>query len=507
MKKLCSIITLVFISFLFFFSNKAVFSEESKSIVILHTNDFHGHMFPYEDSSMIPPPGKTGGFQYLATLIKEEREKNPGRVILLDGGDIAQGSIYSNLSYGIPVVELMNYLKYDAFAIGNHEFDWGEERLVDMIKTAQFPVLSANVIMRDGGNFIKGAQPYTVKNINGLRVGIIGLTITNTSILGPSCEVYKYDFLSPEETARNYISLLKSVHKADLIVVLSHLGLNRDKTLAEEVPGIDVIVGAHTHIPLEEPLVVKDTIILQADCYMKYLGKLEIEYDPAEKKIISYKGKLMKITDSEITPDPEVTCLLNDYTEKYASLAGRIVGKTSVDLMRNSSRESTIGNLFTDIIKDSCKADIGMINSKGIRVDIPAGDVTMEQIYAAYPFDDIIVSMDLKGKDIMEILEQSVEGSHSILQVSSGLKLKYNMAAPPGERLIEAKYKDEFIDPMATYKVATIDFLVSGGDGYEAFSLGENVKYTISVRDALVNYFTFNNPVVCKIEGRIEIVE
>lgn len=501
MKKTCFLIYII----IFLFTIKGASAEDTAKIILLHTNDIHGRLFPYDNPIVAEPPVMTGGFQYLATVINKERSENPGKVLLLDGGDTFQGSMYSNLSFGIPVIELMNYLRYDAMVLGNHDFDWSEEKLMDLISTAGFPVLSSNVIMKDNGDFIKGAVPYTVKNINGVRTGIIGLTTDNTSIMGPSCETFKYDFLSPEETVKKYITLLENIHKAELIIVLSHLGLYEDQILAEKVPEIDIIVGAHTHTAIFEPILAGKTIILQADCYLSYLGRLEIEFDKEKKEIISYQGKLIKIVDSDIEPDSEVSFLLKDYTEKYDLLAKEIVGVESGDLIRDSWNESTIGNLFADIIKDAGKTDMGFINSKGIRADILSGNVTMEEIYAAYPFDDILVSMELSGKDILEILEISFNGEHSILQVSSGLELEYNRSNPVGQRLIEAKFNGEMIEPDRIYTVTTIYFLSTGKDDYEPFVRGKNLKNLILARDAIRDYFKSNSPVTGKIDGRIEI--
>ena len=382
-----------------------VLAENLRKIILLHTNDIHGHMFPYEDKNTSSDDEKTGGFQYLATLINKERSENPGSILLLDGGDLAQGNIYSNLAYGIPVVEIMNFLKYDATVTGNHEFDWEIRRLEEMIEKADFSFLAANVIRKEDGNFIKGSVPYIIKEINGVRLGIIGITGADTSVFGPEFNSEEYLFLAPEETLKKYIPLIRFTHKVDLLIVLSHLGLHNDKKLASKISGIDIIVGSHSHTFLEEPVMENNTIIVQAGKYINCLGRLEIEVDIEENKIIDYKGNLLKVNDS-IKPDREVAWLLDNYKLKYGAIAQKVVGINEIELIKSIENETNMGNLFTDSMREFGKADIAMINANAFRENIPVGPVTMEDLYEVYPYDNVLITMDLTGKDIKDILEK-----------------------------------------------------------------------------------------------------
>lgn len=482
-----------------------VFGEETVKIVLLHTNDIHGHIYPYEDARIAPGPEKIGGFEYLSTLIKKERAENPD-ALLLDGGDIAQGSLYSNLAYGIPVIELMNTAGYDCLAPGNHDFDWGAEKLSGMINAATFPVIAANVIERKSGNFIPGTKPYILKDINGIRIGIIGIACTDTTVLSPECSKEKYNFLSAEETLKCYIPVLKQIHKADLIMVISHLGYREDVKLADMVSDIDIIVGAHSHTALKEPVMKNNTIIIQAGCYLTYLGKTELEVDKEKKKIISYRGELIKILDSQIEPDMEVKALLDKYKEKYKSFGEKVIGEASVELTKSNTKECNLGNLIADIMRITGEADIALINTGGIREDIPAGPVTIEKIYGVYPFENMLISMDLKGKYIKEIIETTFNGSHAILQVS-GLKIKYDFSKPGREKTVEILVNNQPLDDEKIYRVTTADFLAIGGDGYESFKKGENLQNIMPIRDSIIKYFQDHSPVSAEIEGRLENVE
>lgn len=483
-----------------------VFAGERVKIIILHTNDIHGHMLPYENSKIAPPPEQIAGFQYLSSLIKKEREENPDSVLLLDGGDRAQGTLYSNLAWGIPVMELMNYIGYDATVIGNHDLDWGYEKLNDMITATDFPVLSANVLTKNNENFIPGVKPFIIKHIKGIRIGIIGISTSDTTIMGSGSGFENYDFISPEITLKKYIPLLKKIYNVDLLILLSHMGYKTDLSVASEFPGIDIIVGGHSHTALKTPVLAGRTLIVQADKYMEYLGKLEIEFDTEKKEIVSYKGELMTISDGNLEPDAGINKKLNKYKEKYSSLATEVMGEASVELTHSKTSESSVGNFVTDIMRETCRTDIGLINSGGLREDIPAGKVTMEKIYSLFPFEDLLITLELKGKDIKDIMEKCADNQHGILQIS-GMKVIFDFSRPEGKRVVSITIKDKKLDPEATYSVATIDFLAQGGDGYDTFKNGKDIRNIMPLRDLIIHYFKEHSPVSGKIEGRIEILK
>jgi len=484
--------------------NSSSLAEETAKIVILHTNDIHGFMFPYIDDK-ISPEKEIGGFQYLSTLIKNERAKNPGKVLLLDGGDIVQGTIYSNLSGGIPLIELMNDLKYDATVTGNHEFDWSARKLEHLIEIADFPVLVANVIRKSDGGFLNGSTPYTLKNVNGVKIGIIGVTFPDTSIIGQEFEADEYDFLSPEETLKMYVPVLKNIHKVDLVVILSHLGVKYDQKIAEEIPEIDIIVGSHSHTTLVEPILIGDTIIIQAKSYMVYLGRLEIDFDVETKEIVSYEGKLLSINE-EIIPDPEVEWALNNFLDKFKEYAERVIGVTEVNLDRYIDRETNFGNLFADSMIEAGKTDIALINNIAIRVPVPQGEFTMEKLYEVYPYDNILTTMDLTGQDIKDILEWAIIYKYGLLNVS-GMTVRYDLSQPDGQKAVEIIIRDKPIDLKGTYSVSVPDFLAMGGNEYYMFKNGKNLKKVITIRNAVEKYLEMNSPVNPRVEGRIIIDE
>jgi len=491
----------ILILFLIIFLSSSVYGGEKVKIVIFHTNDIHGHIFPYDNKNI--SEHAIGGFQYLSSIIKEERKTNSGHVLLIDGGDFAQGTIWSNLDYGLATVDIMNALNYDCSVVGNHEFDWGMDKLDNMVGSASFTVLSCNIVSKEDGSFIERTKPYIMKEIDGIRIGIIGISSVDTGIINFKVR-NKYDFLPPEDILPVYINLLKKLHKADIIAVLSHEGYELDKDLSLKVPGIDIIIGGHSNTILEKPLISGNTIIVQAGNYLVWTGRLELEFDRELKKITSYKGNLIKIDNNVIEPDPEISLLLEKYKEKYKAIASEVIGKTSVDLVSYRKGESNMGNFVADIIRKYGNSRIGIINSGALRENIPSGDITFEKIYSAFPFNDELISMDLKGKDIIEILSNNFAGKHGILQVS-GIKVKY-ISESEGNNIIDITIDGKPIEKEGIYRITTVDYLVHGGNDFHTFKKGRNLQVMGLFRDAIVDFIKLNSPVYCKIEGRQEFI-
>ena len=272
-----------------------------------------------------------------------------------------------------------------------------------------------------------------------------------------------------------------------IIIVLSHLGLDADKDLAQKIPGIHVIVGGHSHTALENPVVVGNTIIVQAGAYGLYLGVLKLKIDPETGRIIWHteEKELEKVMAGRDRPyDKETAKIIQAYHGRIQKEYSRIVGETSVPLVRYHQRESNMGNFICDIMRKKTGTDIAFINSGAIRNNIPKGRITMEQVFTLLPFDDILVTMKLTGKQILEIMEQNAKLEHGILQVS-GMEIRYDLSEPVGSRIREVYIGRRALDPEKTYTVTTIDFLAAGGDAFSPFKEGKNIMYGTALRDVV----------------------
>ncbi len=482
-------------------ASAALARQAEIDITILHVNDTHGHIVPYLDKS-VDPDRPVGGAQYLAKMVERERDANPGGTILLSAGDMFQGTPVSNLFHGKPVVEIMNTMSYDAMALGNHEFDWGQDILQSIISSASFPVLSANVF-ESGGRPIRGVKPYVMLKRKGLRIAVIGTTTPDTYYSSKPGNLTGLTFVPPEQVLPAIIRRVRA-QGASIVVALTHDGLDSDRELARKVRGIDIIVGGHSHTVLIDPVIESGTVIVQAGSNGVYLGVLHIAFDPKMKKIldVTRKDELRLVSPAtEDRPDPNVARIVDKYEERVKTEFSKVVGTAVVDLTRNRTGESDLGDVVADAMREASGAQIAFQNAGGVRADILKGPITVEAIFTALPFDNDLVSMDLTGEQIAELLEESVS-SGNLLQVS-GMRLVYDPAKPAGARVVSMAIEGKPIESRATYRVVTNDFLAAGGDRLNTFKQGRNVAVGPSQRDAVADYIRKNSPMNVPSRDRI----
>ena len=486
------------------------------NLTILHVNDTHGHIVPfaafmvYGHTIHVAPivdkiagkGRKGGGAAYLAKMIETERAANPDGTILLSAGDMFQGTPVSNIFHGKPVVEIMNYLHFDAMALGNHEFDWGQGVLHEIISEATFPVISANIFTRDGRP-IDGVKPYIILRKKSVRIAVIGLTTPQTRYTTNPANVSDLTFPSPESVMPALIREVRA-KGASIVIALTHLGFDADRELADQVKGIDLIVGGHSHTAVMDPVLESGALIVQAGSYGRYLGVMKIAFDPDKKKIVDFTNnhELMPVSPESCAPDPNVARIVDKYESKVQPEFSKTIGKAATDLRRNYSGESNLGDLIADAMRESSGASIAFQNRGGIREDIPAGPVTLDEVFTTLPFDDNIVSMNLAGKQVREALERSVARGDASLQVS-GLKVVFDLSKPFGERAVSIEVAGKPLDDRASYRVATNDFLAAGGDRFDVFKHGRDFSTGESLRDAVVRYIRKHSPVKVEAGDRI----
>ena len=487
-------------------------SAEETRIRILHVNDFHGFAEPYK------PLGSQellGGAAYLSAAVNRLRSERP--TLLVAGGDMIQGHTWANLSKGEAAIELMNAMRFDVMVMGNHELDFGQEILKKRISEATFPVLAANVSGMDA------LKPYVIKEVGGVKVGFLGVVAEDTPVITHPNNVTGLRFGPVQETVEKYLPEVRA--KSDIVVVLSHIGYPDDRMLAEKVKGIDLIIGAHSHTKVVDPPRIGDTLIVQAWEHAKALGVVDITLEGG--RIKSAKGTLEEIKPVEGLGDKAVEAIVLKYKQVVDATLNQIIGAADVDLDAENirRRETNLGNLIADIIRDVSNADAALINSGAIRTNIRKGDIRAKDIYSVVPFDNYIVAIKVKGLQIREALEHgysAVEKGVGGFPQVSGIFLKYDLSMPPGSRITEIRVKDRPLDPEQEYTVATIDFIASGGDGYKAFGdaikssrdyaviggamRGEKVVYSDPgtwLRDMVIRWIQSRNSVSPQIEGRM----
>lgn len=475
-----------------------------ETITILHINDFHGRINPSIDKA-IDADRPVGGAAYLASMIAAERARNPRGVILLAAGDMFQGTPVSNLFFGKPVLEIMNELRFDAMVLGNHEFDWGRDVLTGNLQNATFPFLSAN-ITDDNGRLLPGVRPYVIIERKGVKVALIGITTPETAYTTRMENVKGLTFIAPREAVPRLIKEVKQ-KGARLVVLLTHLGLDEDRKLAAAVPGIDVIVGGHTHTVVADPIMVGRTVIVQAGYNGLYLGVLELAVDEKTGRIVDAakrSGTKAVSAGPEAKSDRNIVQIVDIYNQRVKGRFAQAAGEIKVDLVRRADAESNIGDAITDAVRASMAAEIAFQNSGGIRADIPAGKVSMEQIFTVLPFDNVVLAMDLLGENILALLEKSVSSAAGMLQVS-GITFRCDLGSPAGSRVSKVMVGNTPLDRARTYRVATNDFLSAGGDNFTEFQKGTNIVFGGTLRDVFVDYLQKRSPIAPQTEGRITV--
>jgi 5'-nucleotidase / UDP-sugar diphosphatase len=484
-------------------------ADRWQHLIILHTNDIHGHLAEEEAwwlNPSFPPP--VGNAAAAATIIKEERAaaaKKGYGFMLLEGGDIFQGTPVGEFTKGKAVMEYMNLMGYDAMTLGNHDFDKGMDVLKPLLDMASFPVMAANIVDSSSRQTVDFVKPFVIIEKGGVKIGLFGIITHYLRGMATPENIKGLDFEKEAATTRKMVDTLKTLG-VDIIIGLSHAGFRHDKAIADSVAGIDVIVGAHSHTGLrqayEDP--THHTIIVQTYGHLTSIGKLDLAIDPATKKIMGFKNQLKELSTEEVLKDTTVTAFIEHWRGLAEAGFDSVLGTAQATVNRSGGdKESSIGNLICDAMIKTTGADFAFQNTSGITADIPQGPITYRNIYKVDAFGNYIVTMEMTGAQVIKVCETGVLGYHAIFQVG-GLKMKYNVKKPVWQRVTEVTVNGEPIDTAKVYKIATNNFLAAGGGNYKVFQEGKNRSDTyIEVRQALADFVRQNSPIDYRVQGRI----
>lgn len=471
-------------------------------IIILHTNDVHSRVESHGADQI-------GGRVRAATLVNEIREMyGSEKVLLLDVGDAIHGMNIDNLFGGLPSIEIMNAMGYDAFTLGNHEFNYGQQVLLERVADAKFKTVAANVTKQDGSLF--AGYSALIKGVNGVKVGIIGFSPEDTPIVTHPKNVQGLVFLDPIAIAKQVVEVVRP--EVDVLIALSHLGFEKDVELAEAVPEFDLIVGGHSHTELETAYEVNGVLIVQAHEYANNLGFVYLEVEG--KEIVAQESFLIPVT-ADVEKNAKVQGIIDYWNDQLQERLGTVIGTSAIswngERASVRTQETNLGNLVADVIRDAAGSDIAVTNGGGIRASIQAGDIRVADVYNTLPFDNSLVVVEMMGMDILEALEHSArllpEQNGAFLQVS-GITFEVDQNALPGGRIINAKVGENRLATGGYYTVATNDFLAAGGDGYVTFLNATLVAETgIMLRDVVVDYIVEQGKVVEPEAGRVVILK
>lgn len=501
------------ILFLLLALSPAVSGQATREVTILYTNDFHSAFDPIPAYWLKGSP-RLGGAAHLSTLINRIRRREQ-RVFLFDTGDMFTGQL-STLTRGEALMEMMIGMRYDAMAIGNHEFDYGSENFEKQMYRVPFPVLGANIFYK--GTNIRYSRPWTIIEKDGVRLGVIGIIGEDARSVALPSGITSLDFRDPVPIVRELVAELKP--QVDLIVVLAHQGktgpmqtdaesrpevqrdFDTDIRLCDEVPGIDVFVGGHAHRGIERPYIHPrhGTLIVQTYGYGTRLGYLRLRL--RDKRIVSHTGELLKVWSDQLPPDPVIAARTRKYKELVAPQIGQIVGRLESRLVRDYNRESSLGNFVADVIREAAGAEIAFQNAGGCRADLPEGEVTNGNVIDALPFINTLAVCEMTGTQIREVIEQGLTLERGLIQVS-GIRATYDLRRPLRQRLISIEVGTRPLDDQQVYRVAVTSFIAQGGDLYQTFLQTRQTDTGKLLADVVIDHFRQNGRVRAPKRGRM----
>ncbi len=499
---------------------------------VLHINDMHSRIESinkYDSTCDAETEAKGecfGGVARVATKINELRDQlraDGQNVLVLDAGDQFQGSLFYTTYKGAEVAEFMNKIGFDAMAVGNHEFDDGPEGLAGLIDKVEFPVVSGNLDLSQSNLLKDKVTKRTVLDVGGQKIGIISALATDTvdtSSPGPAVL-----FQDEIESLRADVEAL-TAEGVNKIIAVTHVGYNKDQEIAASVPGVDAVVGGHSHTflsasdpdrhgPYPTWVDADGTMVpvVQAYAYSKYLGHLELTFD--DEGNLKFADGDTIVLDASVTPDPEIAARVAEMGAPIEELKNKIVAE--IDGSRDTCRqvECAMGNLVADAILDRVKdqgVSIAIQNGGGLRSSIDAGPVTMGEVLSVLPFQNTLSTFETKGSVVVAALEngasQIEDGAGRFTQVA-GLKYTFDPAQPPGSRVSDVMVMEGDawvpIEADKTYGVVTNNYVRQGGDGYRMFASDAMNAYDYGpdLADVTAEYMAKIGPYTPALDGRI----
>eukprot|EP00092_Neocalanus_flemingeri_P105137 GFUD01134718.1.p1 GENE.GFUD01134718.1~~GFUD01134718.1.p1 ORF type:complete len:573 (+),score=142.63 GFUD01134718.1:442-2160(+) len=521
---------------------------------LLHVNDIHARM---EETSVYSGPCTEedkleekcfGGLARISKAVKKFKKEDQN-VVWLNGGDFFQGTIWYSKFKWKPVAQFNNLLDFDAMTLGNHEFDHGLEGLIPFLKKNTCPVVVANLDATDTETELDDLVSHSiVLTVGGKKVGVVGyLTPETVYTSNPPKEL---EFLDEVESVTKEVEKLTK-QGIDIIIALGHSGYEKDKEIAEKVPNIDIVVGAHTHsflfsetderknpsnneIEGPYPTVVTNTLgqtvlVVQAFAFTKYLGHIKVNFSNTGQ-VTEWQGMPI-LLDSTFGKDEAIISALVPWQEQLKKVTKKIVGASSVFLSKSREKETNLGNMLADAMifayrkkttVDGLRFKLALLNSGGIRSSIDVGNITLGEIITVFPFEHTVDSLSLTGSFIRKALEKGVsefsaDGKNNAGQFFqvSGFQVTFDVTRDPGFRVLMVRTlckqctEDMYVDlnEDETYPVLTNSYIANGGDGMTAIS-NNRKNYAIGDldTDVLQDYLEENPLVHPETEGRIKIV-
>jgi len=361
-------------------------AAEIRSLTILHTNDVHAHLLPLNDH--------TGGFAYLASIIRREKA-NCAECILLNAGDLVQGTPVSTIFHGLPIYEIAALFGYDAATLGNHEFDYGWPQARRFIDSAKYPIVTANLVNSRGGLFTP--EPFVILTVNKLRVAVIGAMTEDLGNLANPESLGDWRTLPVVETVRKYAGELSA--RADLVVLLGHINAKEEKQVLETVPQIQVSVTGHLHDGLSEAMSHDGRVLVRVKSYGVELGRLDLKVDTETKKLAAWNWKRLPVDSTTTKPAADVAAAVSKWE---GEVSARVDRPLAVSKRQFSTQE--VKTLIEQALREETGADFAFMNEGSVRDSLPQGQLLERHIWNIMPFDNTLVMGTFRGRELPSVV-------------------------------------------------------------------------------------------------------
>ena len=496
-------------------------------VVILGTTDMHGRVFPID---YYTNKYDNVGIAKVATLVKEARKNDPD-LLLFDSGDTIQGTPLEyfhnkrNNTPPDPMMLAMNALRYDAMTVGNHEYNFGWQVLDKARREAQFPWLSANTY--DLETKKPHYQPYVVKEVQGVRIGILGLTTPGIPNWENRSNYKGVEFHETVSEAKTWVPILRDKEKVDIVVIAMHMGTEEDLrtgipspsqvpnenaalTIAREVPGVDVILMGHTHREVGD-LFVNGVLLTQANRWASHVARVDLYLDKKDSggwQVVMKSARTIPVTD-KIGIDPEIAKIGEPYDRETQAWLGRAIGESGAELTSNGCRfhDSAIIDLIQRVQLEAGKADVSMAACFNPAARIPRGSVTVRDIAGLYEYENTLVTIELTGQQLKDALEHSAKYFKEFqpgkslnelvdtripgynFDVAQGVTYDIDLTKPTGQRIQNLKFKGQALSLTEKLKVVTNNYRVNGGGGFNMFKDAPVVyRSSEEVRELIIDW-------------------
>jgi 2',3'-cyclic-nucleotide 2'-phosphodiesterase (5'-nucleotidase family) len=497
-------------------------------ITILSTTDLHGNVLPVD---YYTNKADARGLAKVATLIKGARRENPTGTLLLDSGDTIQGTPLQyfhnkkNNAPPDPMMLTMSALKFDALAVGNHEYNFGLAVLRKARSEASFPWLSANTYK--AGTDETYYQPYLVKELNGVRVGVIGLTTPGVPVWENKENFAGLEFRDPLFEARKWVGVLREKERVDLVVVAMHMGLEEDLRtgevspgqvthenmgvqLARQVAGIDLILMGHTHREVPS-VVIGETLLTQANYWGRHLARADVylEKDVRGRWRVAAKSARTIAVSERTETDEEIAKLVAPYDQETQAWLARVIGESASELTATDARfrDTAILDLIQRVQLDAGKADVSMVASFNPQARLPKGAVTVRDIAGLYVYENTLVVLEVTGAQLKEALEHSAKYFRAYeagrtpaelvdekipaynFDIAEGVTYDLDLTKPHGSRVQNLRFRGQPLNPAQKLKLATNNYRVNGGGGYTMYKgAPELYRSSTEIRELIIDW-------------------